>query len=246
MRGGAVFLSVFAILVLASTASSANRANRAAASQTGDFQRDVEMYPEALLLAGESISGSAMDSNSHLYTTVLRPAAAGDAQRAQEILDILRHSMTKYKDYRAAIADGYQPFMLKTQQRLYWFISDRNAYASAYEFNPGHPTSLLYKKSKGSYELVGAVFTAPKSATESQLNDRVPLGVARWYEHVNLCAPPRRAAPQAVGAKQFGLEGSIVSQDACAGAGGRWVPQVFGWMVAVFPFESSASAIWQQ
>lgn len=243
MRGGAIFLSILMVLFVV-PAASAKRGHAAAPAETSDFQHDVETYPQALLAAGESISGSAMDANSHVYTTELRTDAAGDAQRAQEILDILRHSMAKYKDYRAAVSDGYEPFMPKTDQHLYWFISTRNAYASAYEFNPGHPTSLLYKKSKGSYELEGAVFTAPKSATEAQLNERVPLSVARWMEHVNLCAAPKRAAGQSADSKRFGLNGSIATKDACAGAGGRWVPQVFGWMVAVFPFQSSPDGIW--
>ena len=243
MRGGAAFLIAVSITFLAPNAL-AKRAHAAASGETSDFQRDVELYPEALLAAGESFSGSGMDANAHLYTTVERSDAAGDAQRAEEILDILRHSMAKYKDYRAAIADGYAPLMPKTDQRLYWFISGRNAYASAYEFNPGHPTSLLYKKSKGNFELEGAIFTAPKAATESQLNDRVPLSIARWFEHVNLCVAPKRAAGQSADSKRFGLDGSIATKDVCAAAGGRWVPQVFGWMVAVFPFESSPDAVW--
>lgn len=243
MRSAAV--SVLMVL-LAAPIAIAGQAHRTGPDQTSDFQRDVDLHPEALLAANQSMFDAGMDSDPHVYTTVLRSSTPGDAQRAEEILDILRRSMTKYKDYRVAVADGYQPFMLKTEQRLYWFISDRNAYASAYEFNPGHPTSLLYKKSKGTFELEGAVFTAPKTATESQLNDRVPLSVARWHEHVNLCVPPKRTAAQRADAKRFGLDGLIVSQDACAGAGGRWVQQVFGWMVAVFPFESNPSAIWPQ
>jgi hypothetical protein len=243
MRGGAVFLTVLSITFLAPNAL-AKRAHAAASGETSDFQRDVELYPEALLAAGESLSASGLDANSHVYTTEPRTDAAGDAQRAQEILDILRHSMAKYKDYRTAITDGYEPFMPKADQRLYWFINGRNAYFSAYEFNPGHPTSLLYKKSKGGYELEGAVFTAPKSATEAQLNDRVPLSIARWFEHVNLCVAPKRTASQSADSKRFGLDGSIATKDACLAASGRWVPQVFGWMVAVFPFESSPDAIW--
>ncbi len=243
MRGGAVFLSILAIVFLAPK-TSAKRAHEAVSGETSEFQRDVQQYPEALIAAGESLSGSAMDANPHVYTTVPQADAAGDTQRAQEILDILRHSMAKYKDYRAAIADGYEPFLPKTDQRYYWFISARNAYASAYEFNPGHPTSLLYKKSKGSYELEGAVFTAPKSATESQLNDRVPLSIARWFENVNLCVAPKRAGGQPADSKRFGLDGSIATQDGCVAGGGRWVPQVFGWMVAVFPFQASPGAIW--
>lgn len=238
MRGGAISVPILAI-ILAVPIAAARQSHRPATAESSDFQRDVELYPDALLVASQGISGSAMDSSLHVYTTVMRSSSPGDSQRSQEILDILRHSMAKYKDYRAAVADGYEPFMPKSEQRLYWFISNRNAYASAYEFNPGHPTALLYKKSKGAYELEGAVFTAPKTATESQLNDRVPLSVARWRENVNLCVAPKRGAGQPADTKRFGLGGTIATQDACAAAGGRWVPQVFGWMLAVFPFESN-------
>jgi len=234
--------SFLAILFVISTA--AKQPHRASPGETSDFQHDVELYPEALLAASVAMSHSDLDSNPHVYETVLRSAAPGDQQRAAEILGILRNSMTKYKNYRAAIADGYQPFMPKIDQPLYWFISNRNAYAAAYEFNPGHPTCLLYKKSKGEYQLAGALFTAPKSATESQLNDRIPLSTARWHEHVNLCVAPKRSSAREDGAQQFGLDGSIVANDACIKASGRWVPQVFGWMVAVYPFESDPSAIW--
>lgn len=243
MRGAAV--SLLAVL-LAAPIAVARQAHRAGPGETSDFQRDVDLYPELLLAASQSMFDAGMDTDPHVYTTVLRSGSSGDAQRAEEILDILRHSMAKYKDYRVAVADGYGPFMPKIQQRLYWFISNRNAYASAYEFNPGHPTSLLYKKSKGTFELEGAVFTAPKAATESQLNDRVPLSVARWHENVNFCVALKRAAEQAADSKKFGLKGTIVTKDACVAAGGRWVPQVFGWMVAVFPSESDPSTIWQQ
>lgn len=243
MRGGAAFLITLSVGLLVPKVL-AKRARAAVSGETSDFQRDVQLYPEALLDAGNSLFRSGMDANPHVYTTELRTDAAGDAERAQEILEILRHSMAKYKDYRAAVAEGYEPFMPKADQHLYWFISGRNAWASAYEFNPGHPTCLLYKKSKGSYELEGAVFTAPKSATDAQLNDRVPLSIARWFEHVNLCVAPKRAAGQSADSKRFGLDGSIATKDACAAADGRWVPQVFGWMVAVFPFQSSPDAIW--
>jgi hypothetical protein len=243
MRGGAVSISILAIL-LAAPIAAARQTHRTASGETSDFRRDVNQYPDALLAASQSMFVSKMDSSPHIYTTVLKQDAPGDNRRAQEILDILRKSMAKYKDYRTAIADGFQPFMPKTDQQTYWFINDRNAYLSAYEFNPGHPTSLLYQKSKGSYQLVGAIFIAPKAATGAQLNDRIPLSVARWHEHVNLCVAPKRAAGQPSDAKKFGLNGSTATRGVCAAAGGRWVPQVFGWMVTVFPFESNPSAIW--
>ena len=36
---------------------------------------------------------------------------------------------------------------------------------------------------------------------------------------------------------RFGLRGTIVTEDACNAAGGRWMPTVFGWMVHVSPWE---------
>jgi hypothetical protein len=246
MRGGAIRLSILLLLISAPALGARQNHRAASAVPASDFQRDVELYPEALLAANQSMSSASLHANPHVYTTDLRSDASGDTQRAHEILDILRRSMAKYKDRRAAMADGYQPFMLQTEQALYWFISARNAYLSAYEFNPGHPTALLYKKAKGAYELEGAVFIAPKAATGSQLNDRVPLSIARWHEHVNLCVPPKPSAGQPADSKKFGLDGSIASKDACFAAGGRWVPQVFGWMVAIFPFESNPAEIWPQ
>jgi hypothetical protein len=32
--------------------------------------------------------------------------------------------------------------------------------------------------------------------------------------------------------------------DACSAAGGRFFPQLFGWMVHVYPFEKTLDKIW--
>jgi len=209
-----------------------------------DMQHETSQYPEAARAANDAMSGMNMDSNPHMFMTVLQPKNPGDDQRADEILDILRKSIAKYKDYRVALADGYQIFLPNVPQQQYHFTNYRNAIAAAFLFNPAHPTSLLYKKSGNGYELQGAMFTAPKNATEQQLDDRVPLSIARWHEHVNFCMPPKGTPAQQVNWKQFGLAGSISTEDACAQAGGRWVKQIFGWMVHVYPFESDPSKIW--
>ena len=87
------------------------------------------------------------------------------------------------------------------------------------------------------------MYTMPKNATTQQLNARVPLSVARWHAHVNLCMPPKGQGARADGTK-FGLAGSISTSEACAEAGGRFIPQIFGWMVHVYPFETSREKIW--
>jgi hypothetical protein len=46
--------------------------------------------------------------------------------------------------------------------------------------------------------------------------------------------------------KEFGLTGSIATKGGCDAAGGRFYPVIFGWMVHVYPFESSRQKIWEQ
>jgi hypothetical protein len=87
------------------------------------------------------------------------------------------------------------------------------------------------------------MYTAPKNATLEQLNERVPLGVARWHAHTNLCMP-KQGESAATDWKKFGLTGSISTPEACAEAGGRFFPQIFGWMVHVYPFETSKDQVW--
>ena len=44
----------------------------------------------------------------------------------------------------------------------------------------------------------------------------------------------------------LGLGGTISTAQACEAAGGRFFPQIFGWMVHVYPFESSPEKMWEQ
>ena len=214
-----------------------------------DMQHETEQFPEAARAANDAMSGhdmgmGGMDMNPHMFMTELQPKAPGDNRRAEEIVEILGKSISKYKDYRVAIADGYQIFLPKVPQQQYHFTNYKNAFAAAFVFNPAHPTSLLYRKTADGYELQGAMFTAPKNATEQQLNERVPLSVARWHEHVNFCMPAKGTPAAQANWKEFGLAGSIATQDACAKADGRWVKQIFGWMVHVYPFETDPDKVW--
>jgi hypothetical protein len=109
-------------------------------------------------------------------------------------------------------------------------------------FDPSQPTSLLYRKTADGYELVGAMYTVPKRATEDQLNERVPLSVAMWHLHSNLCMPPKDQRQTADWTK-FGLHGSISTAEACDAAGGAFHSTIFGWMVHVYPYEGSLDKI---
>jgi hypothetical protein len=181
----------------------------------------------------------------HMYMTKLRTATPQDWAKADEIAKELRESIEKYKDYHVALAEGFRIFMPNLPQAEYHFTNYYNGYLESFSFDPTRPTSLLYKKTNTGYDLIGAMYTMPKRVSEEQLNERVPLGVAQWHLHTNLCMPPKEDRKHADLAK-FGLQGSILTKDACTEAGGVFYPVIFGWMVHVYPFEDSREKIWGQ
>lgn len=186
-----------------------------------------------------------MDMGPHMKMTALRPANPADQKRAQQIVVEARSALEKYTDYRVALADGYKIFAPNIPAKMKHFTNYKYAFEAASEFNPEHPTSLLYERHGDDYKLIGAMFTAPRTLTEDELNERVPLSMAQWHEHVNLCFPPRGQGREMLKKNaEFGLAGSIATEDACKQAGGRWVPQVFGWMVHFYPWEKTPDEIW--
>ena len=184
-----------------------------------------------------------MDAHSlHMHMTAMRPPTPADTARASEIVTQLRSGIEKFKDYHVALNDGYKIFLPNVPQPEYHFTKYANGFLEAFTFDPARPTSLLYKKTSDGYELVGAMYTMPKRASEEQLNARVPLSVAMWHLHTNLCMPPRDQLRGADMTK-FGLKGTIATGDACDAAGGRFHPVIFGWMVHVYPYEDSLDKV---
>jgi hypothetical protein len=184
-----------------------------------------------------------MDPHSlHMHMTAMRPQTPEDIARASAIVEQLRSGIEKYKDYHVALNDGYKIFLPNLPQPEYHFTNYVNGFLEAFTFDPSRPTSLLYKKTSDGYELVGAMYTMPKRATEEQLNARVPLSVAMWHLHTNLCMPPKSEMRTSDWTK-FGLKGTIATQEACGAAGGRFQPVIFGWMVHVYPYEDSLDKI---
>jgi len=182
----------------------------------------------------------------HMYLTMLREAKPGDQQKADAIVAAAKAAMEAYQDYRKAESDGFHIFLPNVPQSQYHFTNYANALAARNHFDPLKPTSLLYKKTAdGGYKLVGAMYTDRVDTNEDELNDRIPLSVARWHQHTNFCkAPPDQKAAYFGPDAKFGLLGSITTQEACAAAGGEFHPHIFGWMVHVYPFETDAKKIW--
>lgn len=211
-----------------------------------DDQKQSQPTQSDLDMATESMShGHHHEMGPHMHMSKLREAEAGDEQKAQVVVDQARQTLERYKDYRVALAEGFKIFLPNIPQPMYHFSKWENALAASFSFDATKPTSLLYEKDGSGYKLIGAMYTAPYRFAEDQLNERIPLSVAQWHQHVNFCRPPR-GKDVAMLAKnpQFGMSGSISTKDACEAAGGTFIPHVFGWMVHVYPWEKSSDAIW--
>ncbi|HEY6372082.1 MAG TPA: hypothetical protein VIX37_16015 [Candidatus Sulfotelmatobacter sp.] len=186
-----------------------------------------------------------MDMGPHMKMTSLRQPKPGDAARAQQVAAEARKASERYSDYHAALADGFEIFHPEIRQKMYQVTNQGYARKAFFRFNPEHPTSLLYAKQGDDYKLIGVMYTAPKRLTKEQLDERIPLRVAQGHEHVNFCAPPADKGKEMLAAHpQFGLRGSIITQEACDAAGGTFHPVIFNWMVHVYPFEKDQANIW--
>ncbi len=182
----------------------------------------------------------------HMAYTALRPETAADKARAASIVSDLQRALGKYKDYHAAEAEGFKPFHPEIKnQKVVHFTRNWNALKAAFTFNPDEPTSLLYERTPdGGYKLIGAMYTDRKNASADQLNERVPLSVARWHRHINLCFPARGTDMKTADWTKFGFNGSIATKADCDAVNGRFYPQVFGWMVHVYPWEQNPRMVW--
>ena len=183
----------------------------------------------------------------HMHLTELQPAKQGDQAKADAVAAAAKAAMEPYKDFHKALADGYEIFLPIVPQPIYHFTKRDNGREAWSHFDASKPTSLLYKKTADGYTLVGAMYTDRVDAPEAELNERIPLSVARWHQHVNFCKAPAGAdfktaylGPDA----KFGLMGSIHTQEACDAAGGTFRPHLFGWMVHVYPYETDPKKVW--
>jgi hypothetical protein len=192
-----------------------------------------------------SMADRQMDMGPHMKMTTLRDLKPGDQEKADQVVAAARAAAEKYTDYKVALADGYKIFLPNLPQKQYHFTNYRYAFEAAIAFNAEHPTSLLYEKTSDGYKLIGVMYTAPKNSNWNELDERIPLSIAQWHAHINMCLPPPEKKNEAWGPHaKFGLVGSITTRDACEAAGGKFMPQIFGWMVHVYPFEQKSEDIW--
>jgi len=187
---------------------------------------------------GATAMGGPIVQTAHLKLTGMRAPNARDSARGAEVLRDMREGVGEYRDYHKALEDGYRIFLPNVPMKVYHFTNYRRAIWEGRSFDARKPSSLLYeRRPDGGYTLVGAMYVARKDATPDELHARVPLSLAQWHAHVNICVPsPRdRARWREVvnGQMKFGPAGAISTKAECERENARFIPQLFGWMVHV-------------
>jgi hypothetical protein len=183
----------------------------------------------------------------HMEMTLHNPQRPGDRARADAIVAAARHVMAAYPTVAAAEKAGFKKFLPDISLPIEHY-TNRSYAVEAWlgHFDPLHPTSLIFKRSGDSLQIAGVMYTASNAVDRNELDARVPLSFGTWHRHVDFCKAPFWAPPSArFGPNaRFGFHGSIHTREACAAAGGTFVPRVFGWMVHVWPNEKTQAAIW--
>jgi hypothetical protein len=180
----------------------------------------------------------------HMYITPRRPKQADDEEKAKAVAEV-KAAIERYKDYRKALADGYVIANPTLKQPQYHFMNEANAREADVRFDPTKPTALLYRQTPMQrYKLEGVMYTASPDATEDELNQRVPLSIARWHRHINFCeAPEDRIKDYQADHPRFGMFGSINTKEACVAERGTFHPYVFTWMLHIFPYENDVKEV---
>ena len=196
-----------------------------------------------------AMGDDSMASSQHMRMTPRWPEVPGDRARADSLVAVASAALAKYQDVTVAEQDGYRMFAPKVKrQRVYHYTRTVNAIKARWALDAAAPTSLLYHpEHDGSLRLVGAMYTAPPNLSLDQLNQRLPLSIAQWHQHINLCMPPGSGrldagddARLSTRDPRFGFRGTIATEAECQAAGGEFHERVFGWMVHVKMFDESS------
>jgi hypothetical protein len=228
------------------TALAARPAESQMSQQSPSLAADLQAQAEL----GRMIAGLSSDTSSHMRMGPTRTATIADSARALAIVRAARTALSQYVDVKVAERDGYYRNLPGLEDLpIYHYNSLPNFNAAAGgEFDLTKPVSLLYKKdAQGQLRLVGAMYATSAAAAPTRLDSLLPISMAHWHEHVNMCYPyrgPRKLDASAV--FWLKLYFSITSASECAAAGGQFLPSEAGWMAHVYMFSGSddPKAIW--
>lgn len=198
--------------------------------------------------------GSMMIGNNlHLQVTNQGQPNQKESEEAARLVQELKTGIARYAKVEDAIADDYFPFPPDPAgMRIVHYVNLVNSITENWGFNPENPGALLYERQPDdSLKLIGAMVTAPDDADPQELNSRVPLSVAQWHLHTNICVPdPFWDAEQwaIIDGKnpRFGPESVIATEEQCEAVKGEFWPKALSWMVHAYVFADNPDDVWNQ
>ena len=214
----------------------------AAVVQGADTMGVMDTTDRHATMAAEHQMADPRADDPHMKLSAARPLTAADSARGAALVAQIRAALVVYRDVQAARADGYRQFLPGVAQPVYHFTSRFNAVRemwrpSFWRFFGGMARAGGAKPTK----IEGADTFANGEQLDVPGRPRV-VATPGWHEHVNWCVPPpgarERWTETKAGGPVFGPKSPIATPDACAAAGGRFLPRIFGWMVHVTVFGS--------
>src|SRR5688572_30537653 len=85
-----------------------------------ESHREGHQHSE-LAASTSAMSARSVDMGPHMKLTPVRTPSVADQQRAAEVAQRARQAIQPYRDYRKALADGYQMFLPNIPQAMYHF-----------------------------------------------------------------------------------------------------------------------------
>jgi hypothetical protein len=118
----------------------------------------------------------------------------GDAERAQSRLRGIRRMIEPFRDLRHVLAeadsDSALAFARFERAPTGTLISIDRPHSHD---NEHEPRMLLYRRKPDGFALVGVQFQALNERSDAELDDILPLSIARWHQAVRHCSlPPGR------------------------------------------------------
>ena len=182
--------------------------------------------------AGSHAEHQGMHSTPHELHAAGPTVSFTELQSTVEQLNRAHAATGKYRDVRAARADGYQAIGPYVTGMGYHYVGsgppDRG-------FDIDHPPILLYEKDATAVEglrLVGVsyLFNAPAGPDGQPVGSPFPPALAKWHKHGNLCVMPDRSVETRLDAEE------------CARRGGRFSAET-RWMIHAWIWKDSPAGV---
>lgn len=187
----------------------------------------------------------------HLQLTPEREATASERARAEELEIAVTKAIQKYSKVSDAESAGYLKFPPDSDDySIVHYVNPGLSFWEIWRLDPQQPGALLYEKqADNSLKLLGVMFTAPGEATLEELDRRIPLSIARWHLHTNICTPvpiwdESQWKMTQNGLPKFGPMSPIATKAECDAVKGEFHSHVFGWMVHLNVNANDPADVW--